>query len=142
MRTFDYLLSHNIKPSVQRIAIMDYLLTHKTHPSVDEIYSNLSDEIPTLSKTTVYNTLKLFVEQGAALMLTIEEKNACFDGDTSQHSHFLCKQCSKIYDMHLQGEQGRAEVLTMDGFLIQETHQYYKGICPHCSASAATNLTN
>ncbi len=78
MKSYDYLISYNIKPSVQRIAIMDYLLAHKTHPSIDEIYLALCKDIPTLSKTTVYNTLKLFVEHGAALMLTIDEKNACF----------------------------------------------------------------
>lgn len=74
MKSYDYLISYNIKPSVQRIAIMDYLLAHKTHPSIDEIYLALCKDIPTLSKTTVYNTLKLFVEHGAALMLTIDER--------------------------------------------------------------------
>lgn len=74
MTAYEYLLSYHIKPSVQRIAIMDYLLNHKTHPCIDEIYTALCKEIPTLSKTTVYNTLKLFVEHGAAKMLTIDEK--------------------------------------------------------------------
>ena len=74
MKTYDYLMSFNIKPSVQRLAIMDYLLTHRTHPSIDEIYMALCNDIPTLSKTTVYNTLKLFVEHGAAQMLTIDER--------------------------------------------------------------------
>ena len=49
------LQGHNIKPSVQRIAIMKYLMEHRTHPTVDEIYTALSPTIPTLSKTTVYN---------------------------------------------------------------------------------------
>ena len=62
MKTYKYLQGYGIKPSIQRIAIMDYLLTHKTHPSIEEIYLALCDEIPTLSKTTVYNTLKLFAE--------------------------------------------------------------------------------
>ena len=88
MTAYEYLLSYHIKPSVQRIAIMDYLLNHKTHPCIDEIYTALCKEIPTLSKTTVYNTLKLFVEHGAAKMLTIDEKNACFDGDVHPHAHF------------------------------------------------------
>ncbi|EJX04128.1 iron uptake regulatory protein [gut metagenome] len=69
-------MDHGVKPSVQRIAIMDYLLKNRTHPTAEEIYSALVNLIPTLSKTTVYNTLKLFVEQGAALMLTIDEKNS------------------------------------------------------------------
>ena len=69
------LQNHNIKPSVQRIAIMNYLIEHRTHPTVDEIYTALSPSIPTLSKTTVYNTLKLLSEQGAAQTLTIDERN-------------------------------------------------------------------
>ena len=95
MTAYEYLLGYHIKPSVQRIAIMDYLLNHKTHPCIDEIYTALCKEIPTLSKTTVYNTLKLFVEHGAAKMLTIDEKNACFDGDVHPHAHFQCKVCNK-----------------------------------------------
>ena len=35
MKTYDYLLSYGVKPSVQRIAIMDYLLEHRTHPSIE-----------------------------------------------------------------------------------------------------------
>jgi Fe2+ or Zn2+ uptake regulation protein len=93
------LQNHNIKPSVQRIAIMNYLIEHRTHPTVDEIYTALSPSIPTLSKTTVYNTLKLLSEQGAAQTLTIDERNTCYDADTSPHGHFLCKRCGKIYDL-------------------------------------------
>ena len=55
--TYDYLLKHGIKPSIQRLAVMGYLLEHRTHPAVDEIYNALKAEVPTLSKTTVYNTL-------------------------------------------------------------------------------------
>lgn len=134
MKTYDYLLSYNIKPSVQRIAIMDYLLAHKTHPCIDEIYMALCDDIPTLSKTTVYNTLKLFVEHGAALILTIDEKNACFDSETSLHAHFLCKKCGKIYDLPFSGETKQVERIDMNGFFIEEIHQYYKGVCPACAA--------
>ena len=44
---------------MQRIAIMEYLMEHPIHPSADDIYTALSPSMPTLSKTTVYNTLKL-----------------------------------------------------------------------------------
>ena len=132
MKTYDYLLNFNIKPSVQRLAIMDYLLTHRTHPSIDEIYLALCDDIPTLSKTTVYNTLKLFVEHGAAQMLTIDERNACYDGDISQHAHFLCKQCNKIYDMPAPHEDGQVGRMKEDGFQVDEIRYYYRGICPSC----------
>jgi Fe2+ or Zn2+ uptake regulation protein len=130
--TYQYLLDFGVKPSVQRMAIMDYLLTHKTHPCIDEIYMALNKHIPTLSKTTVYNTLRLLVEQGAASMLTIDDRNACFDADTSPHSHFLCKQCGRIYDWFHDETPNEPVSPDAKGFQVDEVHRYYKGICPEC----------
>ena len=137
MNVYEYLLSFDIKPSVQRIAIMDYLLNHKTHPSIDEIYMALCKEIPTLSKTTVYNTLKLFVEHGAAKMLTIDERNACFDSDLTTHAHFQCKSCGKIFDLPYQERPEDIKRLENNGFTIEEVHCYYKGVCPDCRDARA-----
>ncbi len=46
-----YLKEHNIKPSTIRIKVFDFLLNNRIHPTIDEIYNNLINEIPTLSKT-------------------------------------------------------------------------------------------
>ena len=132
MRTYDYLLSFGVKPSVQRMAIMDYLLNHRTHPSIDEIYMALCDDIPTLSKTTVYNTLKLFVEHGAAQMLTIDEKYVCYVADLSLHAHFLCKKCNKIFDLPAPAADELARQMNENGFQMEEAHYYYRGLCPKC----------
>ena len=103
------LQGHNIKPSVQRIAIMKYL-----------------------SKTTVYNTLKILSEQGAAQTLTIDERNTCYDADTTPHAHFLCKRCGKVYDLACNDTVRQVVDTDMDGHEVQETHYYYKGICKQC----------
>ncbi|RGN50840.1 MULTISPECIES: Fur family transcriptional regulator [unclassified Bacteroides] len=132
INVYNHLIGYNIKPSVQRIAVMDYLLKHRTHPSVEEIYSALSGDMPTLSKTTVYNTLKLFAEQGAAQMLTIDEKNVCFDGDTSLHAHFLCKRCGKIYDLPISEPMKETLESNIEGHSVDELHYYYKGTCKNC----------
>ena len=52
----------SISPSTARIEIYNYLSKDEIHPTGDEIYKDLMDAIPTLSKTTVYNTLNLFVK--------------------------------------------------------------------------------
>lgn len=130
----NHLLRCNIKPSVQRIAIMNYLMDNRTHPNVDEIYSCLSPSIPTLSRTTVYNTLKLFAENGVVSALTIDEKNICFDADTSMHSHFLCKKCNRIYDVECHVPTEALNTLISEGHNVSETHYYYKGICKNCLA--------
>ena len=76
--------------------------------------------------------MKLFSEQGAAQMLTIDEKNTNFDADTSVHSHFLCKRCGHIYDLQCPEAVKKVESLEMDGHQVSEVHYYYKGICKNC----------
>ena len=74
LSTIDYLAAHGIKPSVQRIAVMDYLLRHHTHPQAEDIYCALLPSMPTLSRTTVYNTLRLLTEQGAVCQLPLDDR--------------------------------------------------------------------
>ena len=135
LSAYEYLMEHEVKPSVQRLAVMDYLLVHHTHPTADEIYSALIQKIPTLSKTTVYNTLKLFVEHGAVKMLTIDEKNAMFDADTSNHAHFLCTRCNRVYDMVLNAVKLHKCVVIPEGFDVEDVAVYVRGICKACKAS-------
>ncbi|MBK5190687.1 MAG: transcriptional repressor [Methanosarcinales archaeon] len=60
----DFLENEGIHTSYHRLKILEYLRNHRTHPTVERMHKELSREIPTLSKTTVYNTLKLFVRKG------------------------------------------------------------------------------
>lgn len=125
-----YLIEHGIKPSYQRLKIFEYLLEHETHPTVDEIYKYLSNEIPTLSKTTVYNTLNLFIEKGIVTVITIEEKETRYDANTSMHGHFKCRQCGNVYDFHTDLSYMDSD--SLDGFKVEEKHIYFKGICKKC----------
>ena len=67
MKPYERLLEHNIKPSMQRIAIMEYLMNHPIHPSADDIYTALSPSMPTLSKTTVYNNFEIVFGTGSCI---------------------------------------------------------------------------
>ena len=122
-----YLIEKGIKPSVQRIAVMGYLLEHRTHPTVDEIYSALQDRIPTLSKTTVYNTLKLFAEKKAIQSITIDERMVHFDGYRERHAHFLCQSCGKVIDVPLDYDVELPKTEQTKGFADVETHVYHRG---------------
>ena len=131
-----YLLSHKIKPSMQRIAIMDYLFEHKVHPTVDKIFNDLYPQIPTLSKTTVYNTMRLFAEQGAVLPLVIDDKNVRFDIDTSCHAHFQCCACNRVFDIPVE-KIGLLNTKQIGDLYVTETHLYYKGYCKACRNKTA-----
>jgi len=129
---YELLVAHQIKPSLQRMALLDDLLQNRTHPTVEEVYGRLSPKIPTLSKTTVYNTLRLFAEKGVAQMLTIEEQRLRFDADMRPHAHFLCKTCGKVYDLFGVEPIGDNPIELIEGHRVLETQIYYHGICKKC----------
>lgn len=127
-----YLIERDIKPSVQRMAVMTYLLEHRTHPTVDEIFNDLQKQIPTISKTTIYNTLKLFALKKAILSITIDEKMVRYDGYVDRHAHFICLDCGKVVDVPLQQMVEFPQTDVVKGFGLEETHVYHRGYCSDC----------
>ena len=127
------LVERGIRPSVQRIAIMDYLITHPTHPTIDEVYQSLCEDVPTLSRTTVYNTLRMLSEKHAAQMITIDEHRVCYDGNINSHVHFYCKKCGKIIDLFDEEAPELKEEKVINGNIVHEEQLYYKGVCAECA---------
>lgn len=117
-----------LSPSIQRMAILQYLLDHSTHPTVEEIYGALIEEIPTLSRTTVHNTVKLFSDMGLALSLTIEERQMRYDGDVHPHAHFRCQECGRIEDV----EMSALPVFVDTSIQITDIQVLIKGVCSKC----------
>ena len=52
------LKKNNIRLTHQRLKVLEYLSNSKNHPTVEQIYNALKKEVPSLSKTTIYNTLR------------------------------------------------------------------------------------
>lgn len=130
---YDRLVACGIRPSVQRLAIMKYLMTHPIHPTIDDVYKGIHDDVPTLSKTTVYNTLRMMSENGAAQMITIDEHRVCYDGNTTPHVHFFCKKCGKVKDLFDEKAPSLKRPKVIDGNIVDEQQLYYKGICAECA---------
>lgn len=125
------LMDHGIRPSVQRLAIMQYLLDHHTHPTVDVIYNDLQPSMPTLSRTTVYNTLQLLQQHNAVMALTIDSHTVHYDGTVHPHAHFMCRCCGRIIDLPL--DQGIPRNPFGDAaFKIEQIQVNYYGVCDAC----------
>ncbi len=126
----NYLTENEIKPSYQRIKIFEYLYQEMNHPTVDLIYKTLAPEIPTLSKTTVYNTLKLFVDKGITSTVTIENNEVRYDAIVTHHGHFKCTICGIIVDITLDFNQLNIDELK--DATIEKTQVHLIGKCNKC----------
>ena len=120
----------NITLSYQRLKVLEYLTKNQDHPTVDQIFTDLQKDISTLSKTTVYNTLKMLVEAGLVKVVAIEDNETRYDIITKNHGHFKCEVCGRIYDFNVDMDSLTCNDLSH--FQINEKNVYFKGICQRC----------
>lgn len=126
-----------ITPSYTRIKIYDYLAKDKIHPTVDEIFIDLVKLFPTLSKTTVYNSLKLFIEKGLVRSVNLHDNKMRYELVRSSHGHFKCDTCSKIYDITMEVNINLPKEL--EGTIIDDYHHLLIGTCSHCLSKENSN---
>lgn len=122
----------NIRLSHHRLKVLEFLNDNRIHPTVDQIYIELHKELPTLSKTTVYNSLNALIDAGLVKVITIEDNETRYDIVTDNHGHFKCESCGKIYDFEINLTSFISKDL--NDFKINNKDVYFKGICPNCKS--------
>ena len=123
-----------ISPSPQRLSVLGFLKSHAIHPTADMIMKALKPQLPTLSLTTVYNTLKLFVEKKLVTEVIIEDGELRFDADVRPHAHFKCRSCSKVFDLFPSRDNPEPVVIPPlpAGFTVDTVHLCLRGRCAGC----------
>jgi Fe2+ or Zn2+ uptake regulation protein len=119
-----------IKITPQRLEILRFLDTHHTHPTADEIYHVLKKKFPSLSKTTVYNTIQSLRDHGLLHSMSIDSHEARFDSVINPHHHLLCSACGNVIDIEIECPYTRKKLA--GGHRIDEVHGYFKGVCENC----------
>ena len=126
-----------VSPSIQRIKIMQFLVDNEHHSSVGSIYQELIHEIPTLSKTTVYNTLALFVEKRIINSITIDNTEILYEPSQKPHAHFQCNVCKNIFDIKLDSKlYGISEI---DNHKVEKVNIHLRGVCSECLKNESIN---
>lgn len=124
------LTDKHIIPTVQRIMILEFLDKNRIHPTADQVYEGLRNNMITLSKATVYNTLNKFVENGLVNDLSLFEKETRYEYNVINHIHFKCKKCGKIFDLPANDIINNND--NFEGFKILDYQINLRGICKEC----------
>lgn len=125
-----------IRPSIQRLEILEYVSMSKTHPTADEIYTYAHQNNPTLSRTTVFSTVKLLAEKGLINDINISADSTRYDTmQEAPHAHFICRYCKKIFDIPFD-----MSALSAPGdYVCDNVNVYFKGLCPDCNQKKFIN---
>lgn len=128
-----------IRPSIQRVAVYSYLYENKIHPDVETVYNALYKLYPSLSKTTVYNTLKLFEDNKIVQSIKIDDDKLRFDAEMKPHLHFKCMNCGKIFDIFSDSIESTNKSLLNElpsNFSFSRIQTNLWGTCSDCVTSS------
>ncbi len=88
-----------VKPTSQRLEIGALLLAQPQHMSADQILGQLQKNGSRVSKATVYNTLKLFTENGLVREVSVDSTRQFYDSTTGHHHHFYNVDSGQLTDI-------------------------------------------
>jgi Fur family peroxide stress response transcriptional regulator len=116
--------------TVQRLAIINVLM-RLDHPTAEEIYQFMQDDFPTLSFTTVYNTLKSLKELGVVREHYQDERSR-FEITEEAHHHFHCIKCDRLIDVEPHKISLQLDPQIQAEFSPIESRVMLEGICKSC----------
>ncbi len=125
--------SRGVSLTPQRQAIMRALAVRGDHPTADQLYDDLSCQMPGMSRTTVYRVLETFVKLGLVRKVDSRASKAHFDADVTLHPHLVCLGCGKVCDFQ-DRDFGvlQPPAMTDDGFEIVDYAVTLVGYCRQC----------
>jgi Fur family iron response transcriptional regulator len=88
-----------VRPTSQRLRIAQILLAEPRHLTADQILESLRQSQGRVSKATVYNTLKLFVDQGLARQIHADPERCVYDSLMTPHHHFQDLDTGEMFDI-------------------------------------------
>ena len=92
----EFFSNHGIKNTKQRNMIFDILKEESLPLTAERVFFKAKEIDPTLSLSTVYRILDVFVDKGMVLKSSITEDNkAMFELNRMEHKHHLVCICCK-----------------------------------------------
>ena len=139
----NYLEQNSLRKTPERFAILDAVYSIEGHFTLDELSDKLNEvERFPVSRATLYNTLKLFME----LRLVIRHRfqgatkyEACYDNNS--HSHQICTMCGKVTEFKSQKINEAIAALHLRRFRKDGFSLYIYGICSACQAKITKQAT-
>ena len=125
------------KKTKQRETILEILKNTKSHPTADEVYQKARQEIPHISKGTVYRNLKFLTERGEVIKIDTEGAEARYDARAENHYHFRCENCGKVFDVDIPvNAELDKKAAQKTGLDITHHVLEFRGLCSECQKKA------
>ena len=132
----NYLELNRNRKTPERFTILDAVYSINGHFTLDELSEKLVSEYNfPVSRATLYNTLKLFIELRLVIRHRLQSTTkyeACYDNNS--HSHQVCTMCGQVTEIKSQELTEVINNLHTKRFRKDGYSLYIYGICSNCQA--------
>ena len=122
--------------TIQQDIICSIVKNMRTHPSPDEVYKEVHEQHPTISRATVYRVLNKLADKGEILKVKMPGTADRFDFNTEEHIHIYCTECGRVYDADIKNVKEMLNNLDsqidLKEFQLIGINISLEGICPSC----------
>ena len=121
--------------TIQCSVVLETVQKMKWHPSADEVYDEVVQHHPSISKGTVYRNLNRLVDMGKLGKIEVPEGADRFDHICTKHYHVRCEKCGKVFDVDMEYVPDfESGIKDTHGFDFTGCDIMFRGICPLCKA--------
>jgi Fe2+ or Zn2+ uptake regulation protein len=97
--TVERLRQAGLKATGPRVMLLSALEQDRRHPTAEQLYESLQVHHPSLSLSTVYQTLDTFIRKGLCRRVSDAGDRLRVDGTPQDHDHAVCRACGSIFDI-------------------------------------------
>ncbi len=123
----------NTRNTKQKEIILNTLRQMHSHPTIMDLYEMVQKVDPSIGQATVYRNVSKLVEEGLVMKIPTNDGVDHYDGDCTNHYHFICQKCHKLYDLHDENFPSVLQKVEKNNhFKVNRVHLILEGICHEC----------
>ena len=123
-----------LRNTVQRQLILNAVKELDIHATAEQVYEYVIQKHPSISKATVYRNLNQMSQAGELLNIGTLSGCAHYDHRCHEHSHFVCENCSQVFDVDRDFSDIVSRVTGHQGFDVSNYQLSFEGLCWSCKA--------
>jgi Fe2+ or Zn2+ uptake regulation protein len=133
------LRAQGLRLTPQKRVVIGLLQNNTAHPTVDSLYENARQEVPSISRRTVYQTVNDLESMGEVTLLDLGTGSVRVDPNVEHpHHHMICSECGVVRDAVIDVSALTPSARDRRDFDVTDVEVNFRGVCRICQDNGKT----
>ena len=122
-----------VRNTIQRQIVFNTVKELGNHPTADQVYNDIFQKHPTISRGTVYRNLNILAQRCDITKVLMPDSADRFDHNIFKHYHIKCTECLEVQDVNMEYIDDINRVIEeKTGYTLNNHEIVFNGVCPTC----------